>query len=179
METFTDFKNSFSYGKRNNLNFKFLSRLTDDEAANFLEKLLNLTGNSFNDGNLEKIIEHVVQGQKYAYSHPSKFTYQEGPFFHFKKSLSESKIGLLTSTGHFVKGDDPHPLGVIGMTQQEAIERINDFLKEEPTLSTIPKNTPIDSLQVCHGGYDISGVLTDHDTAFPLESLIDLERRYK
>ncbi|MGO1469366.1 MULTISPECIES: hypothetical protein [Bacillota] len=46
METFNDFKNSFSYGKRNNLNFKFMSKMTDDEAANFIEELLTLSGGS-------------------------------------------------------------------------------------------------------------------------------------
>ena len=84
---------------------------------------------------------------------------------------------MLTSTGHFVEGDDPAPFGISNMTQKEAVGRIKDFLKEKPTLSTIPKDTPINSLQVCHGGYDISGAQADHDTSFPLESLLALERK--
>ncbi|MGO1469365.1 MULTISPECIES: hypothetical protein [Bacillota] len=42
------------------------------------------------------------------------------------------------------------------MTQQEAINRIGEFIKEKPTLSFIPKDTPVDKLYVRHGGYDIS-----------------------
>ncbi|HBH12227.1 MAG: D-proline reductase (Dithiol) [Clostridiales bacterium 38_11] len=51
------------------------------------------------------------------------------------------------------------------------------FLMEKPTLSNIPKDTPINHLRVRHGGYDISGVLTDHGTVFPLEILNMLEKQ--
>lgn len=177
MEKFDDFKNSFSYGKRNNLNFKFLSRLTDDEAADFIEELFFLIGSALNDANLEKIFKHVINSQKYAYSQQSKFTYQGGAFTPFKKKLSESKIVLLTSSGHFVEGNSPAPFGISNMSQQEAVKRIKDFLKEEPTLSIIPKNTPVNQLRVRHGGYDISGAQVDHDSVFPLKSLNNLEKQ--
>lgn len=175
-ENFTNFKNSFSYGKRNNLNFKFLSRLTDDEAADFIEELFFLIGSALNDANLEKIFKHLINGQKYAYSQQSKYTYQEGAFTPFKKKLSESKIALLTSSGHFIEGNDPAPFGISNMSQQEAVKRIKDFLKEEPTLSIIPKNAQVNSLRVRHGGYDISGAQVDYDSVFPLKSLIILEK---
>jgi hypothetical protein len=177
METFADFKNSFSYGKRNNLNFKFFSQMTDDEAADFIEELLTLVGAALNDANIERILEHVIKGQKNVYSKPAKITYQEGHFSYFKKKIAESKIGLLTSTGHFVQGDDPAPFGICNMTQQEAIGRIKDFIKEKPILSMIPKDTLVSSLRVRHGGYDITGAQVDHDSAFPLESLTVLERQ--
>ncbi len=177
METLNDFKNSFQNGNRMDLNFKFFSHLTDDEAADFIEELLARLGTSLNDGRLERIAEHIVQGQTRAYSRPAKYNYEEGPFIRFRKNLSETKIALLTSTGHFLEGDDPAPLGVPNMSQQEAVNRIKEFLKEKPVLSTIPKNTPVTKLKVRHGGYDISGVQADQDTAFPLNTLSILEQQ--
>jgi len=82
---------------------------------------------------------------------------------------------LITSTGHFVEGNDPEPLGAKNMTQQEAIERIVEFVKEAPQLSIIPVDTPEDKLRVRHGGYDIRGVQADPNVAFPLQRLLDLE----
>lgn len=177
METFNDFKNSFSYGKRNNLNFKFMSEMTDDEAADFIEELLTKLGKSLNEGNIENVIEHIVQGQKLAYTSLAKYVYKEGPFNPFIPKLSDAKIGLLTSSGHFVAGDDPAPFGISDMTQQEAINRIGEFIKEKPSLSFIPKDTPIDKLYVRHGGYDISGVQIDPSVALPIYELGKLEQQ--
>ncbi|MDW7667962.1 MAG: glycine/sarcosine/betaine reductase selenoprotein B family protein [Bacillota bacterium] len=175
MESFKEFKDTFSYGKRNNLNFKFLSHLTEEEAADFIEGLLYNLGEYFNDGDKSKIIQHVVDGQIKAYSKTAKFTYDEGPFTKFEKELRDSKIGLITSSGHFVEGDDPKPFGTENMNQKEAIERIQEFVREKPSLSVIPKDTKSDDLKVRHGGYDISGAETNHNTVIPIEILRDLE----
>lgn len=131
MTTFNDFKNSFSYGERNNLNFKFLAHLNEAEAADFLEKLLFLTGEYLNSGQGEKLIEHLVKGQKLAYSKPSKYIYQDGPLTPLAKKTSQARIGLLTSSGHFVAGDDPKPFGIPDMTQEKAINKINQFFKRK------------------------------------------------
>lgn len=177
MESFKEFKDTFSYGKRNNLNFKFLSHLSEEEAANFIEKLLFNIGEYFNDGDECKIIQHVVDGQIKAYSKPAKFIYSEGAFEKFEKELKDSKIGLVTSSGHFVEGDDPEPFGRKNMSQKEAVERIQEFIKEKPSLSIIPKNTNLDDLKVRHGGYDISGAETNHNAVIPIDILKDLEKK--
>lgn len=39
-ETFEELKKSFSYGSRNDLNFKFPAGLGDEQAARFLQQLL-------------------------------------------------------------------------------------------------------------------------------------------
>ena len=61
-----------------------------------------------------------------------------------------------------------------GMTQEEAAERIGDFLKEEPTLSLIPSYMGESKLRVRHGGYDIRSAETDPNVTFPLSRLRDL-----
>jgi hypothetical protein len=78
---------------------------------------------------------------------------------------------LLTSSGHFVQGDDPQPLGQENMTQSQAEKQIKSFLKEPPSLSAIPVDTPRERLVVRHGGYDVRGAKQDPGVSFPLDQL--------
>jgi len=170
-ESFEDFKKSFSYGSRSDLGFKFLTGLSDEEAAMFFQELLWKLGESFDDGDLTRLIEHVVAGQIQSYSKPGKWTYDDAPFTPLAKPLAESRLALFTSTGHFVEGEDPEPFGVKNMTQEEAARRISEFLKAEPTLSAIPMDMGQEKLKVRHGGYDIRGVQADRNVAFPIDRL--------
>jgi len=175
-ESFEAFKRSFAYGSRTDLNFKFLSNLSDEDAAQFFQDLLWKLGDSFDDGELDRLVEHVYEWQVRAYSGESEWAYAEGPFAPLQKPLSESRLALLTSSGHFVEGDDPEPFGVKHMTQEEAVEKIVDFIRSEPRLSFIPTDTPKGRLRVRHGGYDIRAARTDPNVAFPLEILVELVR---
>lgn len=170
-ESFADFKNSFSYGTRTDLNFKFLKNLSDADAAAFFQGLLHQLGDAFDGGDLAPVAEHVRNWQARAYAGPSRWVYDDGPFTPLSKPLAAARIALLTSSGHFVEGDDPSPLGVAGMTQAEAVARIDDFLKEEPVLSAIPVGTPAAQLRVRHGGYDIRSAQADPEVAFPVDAL--------
>ena len=174
-ESFQDFKDSFAYGSRSDLNFKFLKALSDEEGTRFFQDLLWKLGDTFNDGEIDRLVAHVYEGQVRAYSGASHWTYEEGPFTPLKKPVSEYKLALLTSSGHFVAGDDPEPFGIENMTQTEAAERIADFLQAEPQLSVIPKDTPEENLRVRHGGYDIRGAQADPNVAFPYRRLLELE----
>jgi len=175
--SFKDFKDSFSYGKRNDLNFKFLSHLNDKQAADFLEGLLKRIGGALDDGGWDRIVDHLIEGQTLGYSGPSNFPYESGPFTHPARPVSSSTAALLTSSGHFAAGDDPNPFGIENMPQEEAVTRIDDFLKEEPVLSEIPMSTPKDKLRVRHGGYDVEGAMADHNVVFPLDPLRVLARK--
>lgn len=174
-ESFAEFKDSFSYSSRTDLSFKFLAQLSEQEAADFFQQLIEKLGITFDDGDVSRLIEHVVDAQIQAYDSQPTFVYEDGPFSHLKKPLREMRIGLLTSTGHFVEGDDPEPFGVKGMSQTEATERIQDFLKAAPTLSKIPLNIDASQLKVRHGGYDIRGVMADRNVALPLDHMRELE----
>jgi hypothetical protein len=81
---------------------------------------------------------------------------------------------LVTSSGHFVEGQDPEPFGVKGMTSEEASARIVDFFRVEPELSVIPMDTPMENLHVLHGGYDIRSAQADPNVVLPLERLREL-----
>ncbi len=169
--TFEDFKNSFFYGDRSDLNFKFLSHISDEQAGLFFKELLQELGSTINDGDVARLMALLVEWQTRGYTHQKNFDYSEGPFTRLDHGIDQTKLGLLTSSGHFVQGDDPEPLGVVAMTQQQAEERVMDFLKAEPQLSVIPSDTPIDRLVVRHGGYDICGSAVDPNVTFPLTLL--------
>lgn len=116
----------------------------------------------------------MLDGQIQAYAGPSRWTYADGPFTPLARPLRTARVALLTSSGHFVEGDDPKPFGIEAMTQADAAARIDDFLKEEPHLSVIPSDTPNGRLRVRHGGYDIRSAERDPNVTFPLELLRDL-----
>ena len=170
-ETFEEFKNSFFYGDRSDLNFKFLSHISDEQAGLFFKELLQELGSTINDGDVARLMALLVEWQTRGYAHQKNFDYSEGPFTRLDHGIDQTKLGLLTSSGHFVQGDDPEPLGVVAMTQQQAEGRVMDFLKAEPQLSVIPIDTPIDRLDVRHGGYDICGSAADPNVTFPLALL--------
>lgn len=179
MESMKAFKEAFSYGDRNNLNFKFMAHLSDEEVADFIERSFDLMGDLLNGKHPEALRRHIIEGQKKVYSKPGKFSYETGHFHLLGKKVSEATIGLLTSSGHFLKGDDPKPFGIEGMDQEEAIARISDFLRETPQLSVIPKTADAEDLNVRHGGYDISGAELDGNITFPIYLMRDLEKEYQ
>ncbi|MCB0017398.1 MAG: hypothetical protein KDE09_06360 [Anaerolineales bacterium] len=173
-ETFDDFKNSFSYGSRPDLNFKFLKSLSEEEAAAFFQGLLWKLGDFINDGDGAALVEHLRAGQQLGYAAPSSYAYDEGPFVRLDRPVAESRLALITSTGHFPADQDPEPFGVKGMTQAEAIERISDFTRSAPELTPIPVDLPAADLAVRHGGYDIRGAQADRNTSLPLDRLREL-----
>lgn len=175
-ESLEGFKNSFSYGSRTDMNFKFLKNLSEKDAAQFFQDLLWKLGDASNDGMLNPIIEHIYQWQVNAYRGKLHWEYEDAPITRMSKPLSPARLGLLTISGHFVEGDDPQPFGVTDMSQKEALMRISEFLKEEPPLSRIPIDTPREKLRVRHGGYDIRAAQLDLNTVFPLDRILELEK---
>lgn len=179
MESFEEFKNSFSYGSRSDLSFKFLKRLSPEDAAEFFRRLLEEVGHTFDDGDLGRIHRLVYQAQVEGYAPepgtPPAFVYEGGPFARMSRPLGEARVGLLTSSGHFTEGDDPEPFGVEDMTQEEAASRIEDFLRAAPELSEIHRDVDADRLRVRHGGYDIRSADLDYNVTLPRDALVEAE----
>ncbi len=173
-ETFEEFKNSFSYGARTDLNFKFLKSLDAEQAADFFQQLLWKLGDFLNDGDGEKIAAHIRDWQARGYSGKPAWEYDRGPLIPLPRPLDSARLTLISSTGHFVAGDDPRPFGTENMTQREAVERISEFTRSAPQLSIVPFETPIENLRVRHGGYDIRAAQADANTCFPLQILAEL-----
>ncbi len=175
-EAFETFRESFSYGRRNDLNFKFFKSLSDSEVMDFKQRLLHELGDAYDTGDVLPLIHDAIDAQIAGYSPdphapPPRHAFADGPFTPVDVPVSEAKVGLLTTSGHFVAGDDPMPFGESGLTQMDVVDRIADFLKDTPILSEIPSDTPASSLRVRHGGYDIRSATKDPNVAFPLERL--------
>jgi len=172
-ETFAEFKDSFSYGSRNNLDAKFLVNLDEADASAFFEELIEQASEVADgtDDRARAMATFFMKWQMQGNLAPGRYEYDDAPFAELTKPLSDSKVALLTSSGHFVDGDDPEPFGVKNMTQAEAVDRVQEFLKEAPSLSFIPPGTAADQLRVRHGGYPIEGVQADHNVGLPTDHL--------
>jgi hypothetical protein len=177
-ESFSEFRTSFSYGTRNDLNFKFLKSVSDAEAAEFLRQLLDVLGDQYDTGDLGALIDLAIEAQVAGYAPkpdapPGPHAAETGPFAPLDGPLASARVGLLNTGGHFVDGDDPRPFGIDSMSQEEAVARIGDFLKDTPILSEIPADLEPGRLVTRHGGYDISSVRQDRNVAFPSDRLAE------
>lgn len=156
-EALEDFKASFAYGSRTDLNFKFLKSLIDAEAAEFLRRALELLSDAADVGEVTALVEHWYRAQIEAYEPAPdaepRFKYDDAPWASLGKPLAEARIAIVTAGGVYVGGDDP--MGADGPTQAEVTTQIGESLRGEPLLSTIPRDTPSDRLCVRHPGYDV------------------------
>lgn len=177
-ESLEEFKNSFNYGTRSDLAFKFLKRLSSEEVADFFQELLGRLGDTIDDGAADRLVQLAYEYQVRAYTgHEGERapTYEDGPFAVMRRPLAGARLGLISSSGHFVEGHDPKPFGVESMTQEEAMSRILEFLRAAPQLTLIPSETPASRLRVRHGGYDVRGAQKDPNVVFPLDRLRELQ----
>ena len=173
-ETFDDFRTSFSYGSRNDLLFKWMKAGPEELAGEFLQELLDLTGNLIDDGDSQPIVEAIVRAQSQAYSGAGHFKYDDKPFAVLDQPVSESRVALLTTTGHFAEGDDPKPFGRDDLTQEQAIWMTGEFGKADPVLSEIPITTSRADTRVRHGGYDIRAAEADRNSSLPIDRMNEL-----
>jgi len=151
-ESFEEFKNSFAYGSRTGLSFKSLAALPDQEASRFVQDLLWRLGDVIDDGQCDRIVEHVHEWQVRTYAGAGYCAYEGGPFTRLEKRLSQSRLVFMSSSGHLVEGEDPEPIGFETMIEAEAAERILQCLRSEPTLSAISVGTLRERLVVRLGG---------------------------
>ena len=175
-ESLESFRKSFSYGSRGDLNFKFFKSMSDEEVAAFLQTLLHHLGDAYDTGDIQPLIAAAYEAQVAGYvpspeSSSPRPAEPEGSFTPFIGSVTDATVGMLTTSGHFVSGDDPMPFGATDLTQEEAVARISEFLKDKPTLSEIPSGTSSSDLVVRHGGYDIRSARRDPNVTFPIDRL--------
>jgi len=182
-ETFEQFKNSFSYGSRTDMNFKFMQKLSPNAAGEFISGLFEALGRTLDDGETGRLVQHFYEWQVRAYdgywyqpeeNGGQRYLYDDGPFAPLRQALAESRVALFTSSGHFVEGDDPRPFGVAALTQDEAVPRVNEFLRGPTALSSIPASTASRALRARHPGFDVRATERDPNVVFPLERLREL-----
>ena len=174
-QSFDEFRNSFAYGSRTDLFFKWFRSGSEQLADEFLQELLRLTGNLIDDGDTQPIVDAIVRAQSEAYAGVGHFVYDTGPFSRLEQPVSESRIALLTTTGHFAEGDDPKPFGMEDLTQDQVVKMTDQFGKADAILSEIPITTTRDRTRVRHGGYDIRAAKADRNTSLPIDRMLELD----
>lgn len=180
-ETIAELRQSFFYKSRSNTNFKFLNDLDDSQFGDFLDELLTAVGEATNTGDAANVVDTAYRWQIEAYSghlgDPNSFPHrhEDTPWATMAKPLSESRVALITSSGHFLDGDDPKPLGIDNMSQQEAEDRIMETIREPAVLSHIPSSTPFEQVRIRHGGYPVSAAVADPQVVLPLRIMEALQ----
>ncbi|MBA3372367.1 MAG: hypothetical protein H0T98_02405 [Euzebyaceae bacterium] len=169
--SFEEFRQSFYYGSRADMQFKYLARMSDDAAADTIAALLRKLGEVFDTGDLDDLRQVAFEAQVSAYAPPESVEpdVDDAPFTPLPADLPDLRLALISAGGVFVVGDDP--MGPDGPTQQEALALIKEFLRGAPTLSRIPVDTPPEQLTARHPGYDAATAQRDIETVFPLTHL--------
>jgi hypothetical protein len=169
--TFEAFRRSFYYGSHADMQFKFLARMADAEAADVVADLLSALGEAFDTGDLEAVrrVAYEAQVRGYAPGEATAPEVDDAPFAPLDRPLEDTRVALISAGGVHVVDDDP--MGPDGPTQEESLGLITEFLRGAPTLTRIPVDTPDERLTARHPGYDARTAQRDINTVFPLSHL--------
>ncbi|MGH3341531.1 MAG: glycine/sarcosine/betaine reductase selenoprotein B family protein [Carbonactinosporaceae bacterium] len=173
--TFEDFQRSFFYGDHADMQFKFLAKMSEEQAADAVAAILARLGEAFDTGNFETVRDAAYRAQVEAYAGDDTPTVEDAPFAPVRSDLAESRLALISAGGVYRVDDDP--MGPDGPTQERSLSLIKHFLRGSPTLSRIPRQTPNAQLTARHPGYDALTAQRDPGTVFPLAVLRELEEQ--
>ena len=101
------------------------------------------------------------------------FQYDSTPWAPLPRPLRECKVALISTGGLCLEGADP--FGPDAHSQEEAIPRIQEYVRRAPVLCTIPLDAQPEAIRVRHPGYDIRGTLRDYNVIFPVDRLKELQ----
>lgn len=177
-ETFKEYVDSLSYGSRTDLLFKFLKNAPEEDAEQFLQSLLRELGEVVDTGDLSTLFDMIYRAQLAAYSPPdedSRWKYDDAPFASLSKPISETRVGLLTSSGHYVEGEPHAPPELNNYTQEEATKHIGEYGRAKPYLSPVPVDVLQERLGVHQPGYDIRAAQKDRNTVMPIDRMHEME----
>ena len=171
---FESFRASFYYDTRADMQFKYLARMSDEDAADAIAEILAALGEAFDTGDLDAVraVAYDAQVRGYVPETPPVPKVEAAPFAPLRAPLAASNLALISAGGVFVAGDDP--MGPDGPTQDESLSMITEFLRGSATLSEIPVDTPAERITARHPGYDARTAQRDPNTVFPLDHLRDL-----
>ena len=108
METFEEFKNSFSYGGRSDMNFKFLKGLPAADAGQFFQELFRVLVETTDGEDPLQLAMLLAAWQERAYSAAEPgWVYDSGPFTPLGKPLSETRLATDRFQRAFYGGGGP------------------------------------------------------------------------
>jgi len=166
------FRESFYYGEHADMQYKFLAKMSDTDAADLLAGILHDVGAVMDTGDLTPLHDRFQRAQAAAYADDADPQVDDAPFTPLTRDLTDTRLLLLSAGGVFRRDDDP--MGPDGPSQAESLGMIKEFLRGSPTLSAIPAETSDGELTARHPGYDAVTAQRDPGTVFPLAVLRDL-----
>ncbi len=168
--SFEEFRKSFYYGDHADMQFKYLARMSDEDAADTVAAVLAAVGETLDTRDVDALREVVYRAQVIGNlpAEPGDAA-TDIPFAPLPRPLADLQLALISAGGVYRADDDP--MGPDGPSQQEALGLINEFVRGTPTLSTIPVDTPHDELTARHPGYDARSAQRDPSAVFPLDHL--------
>jgi D-proline reductase (dithiol) PrdB len=171
------FARSLYHGERADNFFKFLKNLSEEDIANFMQKLLQQVGNAIDDRSTVALTQFVQQAQAKAYAptqsvNPNLPDFPDSPFAPFRKPLHEVTIALFTSGAVYL--DDQEPFYPAELTYEQALRQARRAFERFPSLRVIPVDIPEERLRVGHLAYDIRAAQKDINVIFPLTRFREL-----
>ena len=137
---------------------KYLSRLPDEEVAEFFNQLFLLNVAARDTGDWSPVDRYLEErGDQITAQVAVLMHFDAAPWAPFKKRLSESKIAVMTTGGVYVEGQKP-------------FETDGDWSFREISL-----DTPLDQLRIAHTHHDTSGVADDVDAVLDIHSLLEMQ----
>ncbi len=99
--TFEQFRQSFYYGDRADMQFKYLARMTDEAAADTVAALLKKLGEALDTGELEdaRRLAFEAQFRAYAPPEPPEPEVDDAPFTPLRDDLRNLRVALISAGG--------------------------------------------------------------------------------
>ncbi|MBI2906766.1 MAG: hypothetical protein HYX92_03805 [Chloroflexi bacterium] len=138
---------------------KYIRLLDDDQIVEFFNHLLVTSIEAKETGQWEKVSRYIEEwedkiGDNLA---AGRQVYETGPWTPLSKPLSQCKVAIVTTGGVYVDGDKPFDV-------------TGDW-----SFRVLPRGTARERFRIAHEKYDLTGVLEDINTVFPVDTLKELE----
>ncbi len=172
-----DFAASLYHAERADNFFKFLKNFSEEDLANFVQRLFQQVGDAIDDGSTDALARFVEQGQVAAYvptqiPTPFRPDFPDAPFSPLRKPLREATVALFSSGA--IYRDDQDPYYPADLTYEQAVREVRKATERFPSLRVIPAETPVERLRVGHVAYDIRAARKDINVIFPLTRFREL-----
>ncbi len=137
---------------------KYLRNLDEDQVLAFFQGLFQTSVEAKDQGNWEKLSQYLEEWEDNITNTLlfGRQAYETGPWAPLTKPLNHCRVAILTTGGVYVDGDQPFDV-------------TGDW-----SFRILPKDTPHDKFRIAHDKYDLTGVLEDINTVFPVDTLKEL-----
>jgi len=137
---------------------KYVRFLDADQVLEFFQGLFETSVSAKDSGKWEHLSQYLDEWENKAVNTLllGRYAYETGPWAPLAKPLGRCRVAIVTTGGVYVDGDEPFDT------------------KGDWSFRVLPANTPRDKFRIAHEKYDLTGVLEDINTVFPVDTLGEL-----